>query len=378
MFTLLVTFFLLSIVFSFLCSMWEAVLLSITPSWAQGRLSDGDPIAEHLQDFKENIDRPLSAILTLNTIAHTVGAIGVGKQATLIWADSSPWITGFVVPAVMTLAILVLSEIIPKTIGATHWQRLAPFTVTSLRLLLVVLRPFVWLSQFVTRALKRGSDAAVLTRTDFVAMAELGAREGVFAEGETHMITNLMQFRSIQARDVMTPRTVVSAVAEEGTVAGWWDAAKNLRFSRMPTYHSGSKDRITGYVLKDELLEAIIEGQGEERIGRFRREIVTIGEEHPVTELFNTLTERREHIALVLDDFGGMAGIVSMEDVIETLLGLEIVDETDGASDMRVLARRHRTQRARALGLVEKEQPEAPADAASAPGAPTGGGGATR
>lgn len=369
MYTLLIVFFLMSIVFSFLCSMWEAVLLSITPSWAQGRLSDGDAIGHHLQDFKENIDRPLSAILTLNTVAHTVGAIGVGEQATLIWADSNPWITGFAVPVIMTLAILVLSEIVPKTLGAIHWQRLAPFTVASLRVLLVVLRPFVWLSQFVTSRLKHGSEAPVLTRTDFVAMAELGARDGVFEAGETHMITNLVQFRTIQARDVMTPRTVVSAVAEEGAVADWWDAAKNLRFSRMPTYHSGSKDRITGYVLKDELLEAIIEGQGAERIGSFRREVVTVGEEHPVTELFSTLTERREHIALVLDDFGGMAGIVTMEDVIETLLGLEIVDETDGTADMRILARRHRAQRARALGLVEQQvQENQAADDAGADG----------
>jgi CBS domain containing-hemolysin-like protein len=216
------------------------------------------------------------------------------------------------------------------------------------------------MSQFVTATLKHGSDVPVLTRTDFVAMAELGAREGVFEEGESRIISNLMQFQSVQARDVMTPRTVVAVVAEEDLVADWYGAARGLRFSRVPTFHKGSKDHITGYVLKDELLVALIEERDDERIGAFRREIVAVSETHPITELFRTLTERKEHIALVLDDFGGMAGIVTTEDIIETLLGMEIVDETDGTADMRVLAQRHRTRRARALGLIEQEMPTAP------------------
>ncbi len=153
MYTLLIAFLLVSITFSFLCSLWEAVLLSITPAYAEIKNQEGTSLGKHLSDFKANIDHPLSAILTLNTIAHTVGAIGVGAQATVIWADSSPVITAFVVPALMTIAILVLSEIIPKTIGATHWQRLVPFTVNCLLFIIPVLYPLVWVCQLITKKL---------------------------------------------------------------------------------------------------------------------------------------------------------------------------------------------------------------------------------
>lgn len=353
MVSLLLVFFLVSLVFSFLCSLWEAVLLSITPSWAEGRMREGSPVGAALADFKRNVDRPLAAILTLNTIAHTVGAIGVGAQATRIWADSSPLVTSFVVPAAMTLAILVFSEIVPKTLGAVHWRRLASFTVRSLGVLIMVLGPFVWMSRFVTASLKSDDGTPVLTRGDLVAMAELGEREGVLAADERHIISSLVAFRDIRVSDVMTPRTVVAAFAEEDTVEQWFDAARSRRFSRLPTYHQGSKDRITGYVLKDELLEAMIAGKADSSLGEFRRELIAVPEEHPVTELFATLSERRDKIALVVDDFGGMAGVVTLEDVIETLLGMEIVDETDRATDMRELARRHRARRARAVDLID-------------------------
>jgi CBS domain containing-hemolysin-like protein len=353
MLSLLLTFFAISIVFSFLCSLWEAVLLSITPHYAQVRTSEGAAIGRHLEDFKLNIDRPLAAILTLNTIAHTAGAIGVGNQAARIWADANPAVTMFIVPAVMTLAILVLSEIVPKTIGAVHWQRLAPFTVHSLRALMLVLAPFVWMSQLLTRSVKQGADKPVLTRNDFLAMAEIGAREGVFEDRERHIISNLLGFGSVQVRDVMTPRTVVAAVAEERPVDEFYRTGRFMRFSRIPTFHRNSMDRITGYVLKNDVLVAMIEGRGEEPLSALRRDIVAVGEGHSITDLFRVLMERQEHVALVVDDFGGMAGIVTMEDAIETLLGLEIVDETDATTDMRVLAQRHRARRARALGLVD-------------------------
>lgn len=349
MLSLLITFFLLALVFSFLCSLWEAVLLSITPTYARVQHQAGTRLGHDLDDFKANIDRPLSAILTLNTIAHTVGAIGVGEQAGAIWSESNPWITGFVVPAGMTLAILLLSEIVPKTIGALHWQRLVPFTVYCLRALLFFLAPLVWMSQRITRVLKHGSDQPVLTRTDFLAMAELGEQEGVFDAEESQMIGHLIRFQGVQARDVMTPRTVVSAAPEEQTIESYYSNDKRQHFSRLPTYHAGSKDHITGYVLKSDVLVALIEGRGEEELGALRRDIIAVNERHPITDLFSTFMARKEHIAVVLDDFGGMAGIVTMEDIIETLLGLEIVDETDATSDMRILAQRHRERRAKSL-----------------------------
>ena len=352
MYALLVLFFLISIVFSFLCSLWEAVLLSISPSFAERHVQAGDAIGARLVAFKADVDRPLAAILTLNTIAHTVGAIGVGQQATAIWADSHPWITGVVVPVVMTLAILVLSEIIPKTVGAVYWQGLAAFTVRSLSVLLTILAPFVWMSRGITGLLKRGESAPILSRHDFTAMAEIGAREGVLDETERRMLASLLSFRTVEARDVMTPRTVVAGLDEEETLAAV-QASGRLRFSRLPTHQAGSKDRITGFVLRTDVLTALVAGRGGEPVRTLRRDVLTVPEDYPIVQLMQALTERKEHIALVLDEFGGMAGIVTLEDAIETLIGMEIVDETDEAVDMRALARRQRDRRAAALGLLE-------------------------
>ena len=352
MYWLLATFFLLALAFSFFCSLWEAVLLSIHPSHAKLESQQGTLTGKYLEDFKANIDRPLAAILTLNTIAHTVGALGVGGEAATIWGQANPWITRFAVPVAMTIAILVFSEIVPKTIGALYWRRLVTFTVHSVRILTIVLMPFVWLSQYITRGLKSESTQPVLTRTDLLAMAELGAEEGVFEAEESEMIGHLIRFQSIQARDVMTPRTVVALASETETIAEYYGNAKRQRFSRIPLYND-SIDHITGYVLKDDVLSALVEGRGDDPLANLRREIVAVDESYAITDLFTTLRSRREHLAVVMDDFGGMAGIVTMEDVIETLIGLEIVDETDATTDMRELAQRHRVRRARALGTLD-------------------------
>ncbi len=352
MYALLLTFLLLALVFSFFCSLWEAVLLSITPSHARTLSKKAVRVGRALEEFKANIDRPLAAILTLNTIAHTVGAIGVGGQAALIWGDASLWITQIVVPASMTIAILVFSEIVPKTIGALHWQRFATFTVHSLRLLTTALAPFVWLSQTLTRRLKQDVAQPILTRTDFLAMAEIGAQEGVFEAEESKMIGNLIRFQTIQVGDVMTPRTVVAMASESETIAAYYDNAERQVFSRVPLYGE-SMDDVTGYVLKDDLLTALVEGRGDEPITVLRRDIIAVGENYAITDLFPVLRDKKEHLAVVMDDFGGMAGIITMEDVIETLLGLEIVDETDATTDMRELARRHRIRRAKALGALD-------------------------
>lgn len=351
MYTLLIAFFLFALICSFFCSLWEAVLLSITPSHARLQSQKGTRVGRYLEDFKANIDRPLAAILTLNTIAHTVGAVGVGAQAAGIWEETNPWITRLVVPAVMTIAILVLSEIVPKTIGALYWTQLMTFTTHSVRILTKVLAPFVWLSQYATRRLKRDSAEPLLTRTDFQAMAEMGAEEGVFEAEESEMISNMIRFQSVLVGDVMTPRTVVMVASETESIEEYYDTAKGHPFSRIPV-HDESKDHITGYVLKIDLLIALIDGKGALPVSTLRREIVAVEESFAITELFSELRTRKEHLAMVLDEFGGMAGIVTMEDVIETLLGLEIVDETDSTTDMRELARRHRVRRAKAMGLL--------------------------
>ncbi|MFT5349502.1 MAG: CBS domain containing-hemolysin-like protein [Planctomycetota bacterium] len=353
MYDLLLTFFLLAVFFSFLCSLWEAVLLSITPTFAQIKLEEGTRIGETLKHFKENIDRPLAAILTLNTIAHTVGAIGVGEQASLIWSDANPLVTALLIPTVMVLAILILSEIIPKTIGVNYWRELAPFTIKSLIFIITVLYPLVWFSQLITKRLKRDKTRPVLSRADFLVMAEIGAKEGVFEKMESDIIGNLLKFNTVRARDIMTPRIVTKVAPENSTLREFYDVNQNMKFSRIPVYRNETKDQISSYILKDELLANLVRGNDLKRISDIKREIMIIKEEFPIPDLFRRFTEKQEQIALVVDEFGGTSGIVTMEDVIETMLGMEIVDELDSVEDMQILARKHWNRRAQMLGLIE-------------------------
>ncbi|MEM7541094.1 MAG: CNNM domain-containing protein [Pseudomonadota bacterium] len=353
MYSLLITYFSIAIVTSFLCSLWESVLLSVTPAYAEIKIQKGEAIGRRLKVYKDDIDRPLAAILTLNTIAHTIGAIGVGVEASKIWAAANPLITGLAVPVVMTLGILILSEIIPKTLGANYWQELTGFTVSSLELVIVMLLPLVAACQVITSYLKRDKSKSIFSRADFVAMAEIGAQKGVFDEDESQLIVNLLRFNGVTAENIMTPRTVVTAAAQDLT-AGQFHDMDARRFSRIPLYEGDEKDSVTGYVLKDEVLEALASEQAELPLTHFRREIMIIDQTFPIPDLFDRFLDKREHIALVVDEFGGMAGIVTMEDVIETMLGTEIVDERDANEDMQALARRLWEARAKRAGLVEE------------------------
>lgn len=339
MYTALIVFFAVSIVFSFLCSLWEAVLLSISPSYMQVKLNEGRRIGVILKGFKENIDRPLAAILTVNTIAHTVGAIGVGQEATKIWAESNPWVTGLIVPIGMTAAILILSEIIPKTIGANNWKRLAPFTVRSLDVVIKATFPMIWLAQWVTRAFNTSKEKNVFSRTDFLAMAQIGSEEGALDETEAGFIHNLMHFKNYTAKDVMTPRTVVVSAPQTMTARDFYDKQDELVFSRIPLREDFDHETIVGYVLKDEVLEHLIDDEQEKPLSAFKREMLSVPEDYSIFQLFNEIIKKREHIALVVDEFGGMSGIVTMEDIIETLLGAEIVDETDTVVDLQEMAK---------------------------------------
>lgn len=331
-------------------------MLSITPSYAQIKLQEGTRLGQRLEDFKSNIDRPLAAILSLNTIAHTVGAIGVGSQSTKIWGEVNPFVTSFIVPVAMTVAILILSEIIPKTLGANYWKKMAGFTVASLSFILTILAPLVWVCQLVTRNLKADKSKSVFSRSDFLAMAEIGEQEGVFHSGETRFIKSLFHFNSITARNVMTPRVVVKAAPASMTIAEFYNKNKELPFSRIPLFEGGQKDHIDGYVLKTEILSQLVHENGDKPLSAIRRELTAVKEDFPVPELFNRFIEKREHIALVVDSYGGMSGIVTMEDVLETLLGLEIIDELDNAENMQALARKNWAARAKAAGLIAQEE----------------------
>ncbi len=340
---LLIIFFLVSITFSFLCSLWEASLLTIPPSYVEARSQEGTEVGKILKSFKENVDRPLAAILTLNTIAHTVGAIGVGAQATKIWPGNTT-MTGIVVPTVMTLAILILSEIIPKTLGATYWQKLAPFTARTLRITILILTPLVWLSQQITKLLKGSGHHVTMSRGDMAALATLSEREGVIESNESLMMQNLLRSRDIQVKDIMTPRTVMVAASARQSIDEFLAQHAELHFSRIPIFEE-SIDEISQYVLKDTVLLAGYRGRGSEPLASLARPLITVDADIPMPIVFETLVSKREHIALVLGEFGGTAGIVSQEDVIETLLGLEIVDETDDTVDMQELAQQFRRER---------------------------------
>ena len=355
---LLLVFFFLSIIFSFACSVWEAVLLSITPSYVNAKMESGSPIGTKLQEFKKDIDRPLSAILTLNTIAHTVGAIGVGAQAAVIFGNDDINIGGLhlsyesIIAGLMTLAILILSEIIPKTIGANMWKSLAPFTVKSLSVLLKLLFPFVWISQLITKGLKKEKDKSVLSRADFLALANVGKDSGALQEKESHIIANLLGLNKLTVHDVMTPRPVMQSADETITIRDYYDQNKIMRFSRIPVFKD-DPDNIVGLVLKDVILQEILEGRGEEPLSRIKREISMIGQDKSLSELFDHLTENRQHISVVVDKFGSITGLVTMEDLFETILGMEIMDEFDEVADLQALARKRWNERAKKLGLIE-------------------------
>ncbi len=343
--TLLIFYLLLALVVSFFCSLLEAVLLSITPSYIEAQMAAGKNWAKRLVSYKKDIDRPLAAILSLNTIAHTVGAAGVGAQAVKVFSNVSVGI----ISAILTLLILVFSEIIPKTIGARFWKSLGFFTTKSLQFLLILLYPFVLLSQIITRIFKTSSEPTV-ERSEVTALAEIGRREGVFSDHEARILQNLVQLRSVSVRDIMTPRTVMIAAREEMTLREFSEDDRFYRVSRIPLFEKNT-DNIHGFVHKNDVLTKVSKGENELTLKDLAREITVVPDNQNIYKLYSHLVEANNHIALVVEEFGGTAGLVTMEDVLETLLGLEITDEFDKSKDLREYARNRWRDRAKRLGF---------------------------
>lgn len=366
---LLVLYAVVSILFSFLCSILEAVLLSITPTFINVKIAEGKSYALTLQEIKKDVDKPLIAILTLNTIAHTVGAILVGVQAKIYYAEAygsevtmvfgipltEDYLVG-IISTIMTILILVVSEIIPKTIGATYWKGLAAFATQTLSILIFVFKwtAVLWILQLFTKIFGKGGHGSVLSREDFTAMTDIAQQEGVFQESESKVIKNLLNFKEVQVKDIMTPRTVLKTADETTSIQEFFDENPNLRFSRIPVYLE-NPDNITGYFLKDQLLEAIINGDGQKPLQEIKRTILVTRRNLPIPNLFEQLIDQREHIALVVDEYGSVSGLVTQEDMIETLLGLEIMDESDNIEDLQLLARKSWERRAKRLGIIEDE-----------------------
>jgi len=344
---LLVLYVVLALLFSFLCSVAEASLLSITPAYVAGLREKQPKKAELLRQLKgEKIDQALAAILTVNTIAHTVGAIGAGSKATAVFG--SVWFGVF--SAVMTLLILFLSEIVPKTLGAVYWREVSGATAWYVNFLIKAMYPLILVSEKITKWIASGKQTGDFSRDEFVAMAGLGHEMGHINERESKIIRNLFRFKLVQTSAIMTPRVVVAALQADLTVDEALASLQKITFSRIPVY-SQHVDAVTGFVLREDLLVAQNEGRGSAQVGSFRREIVAVLDTLPLSKLLETLLQERQHIALVVGEYGETEGIVTLEDVVETLLGIEILDEGDEVEDMQLLARQMWKKRAQRMGI---------------------------
>ncbi|CAH0532374.1 hypothetical protein VST7929_00203 [Vibrio stylophorae] len=317
---------------SFICSILEAVLLSITPSYIATLRQHQDPAAPKLSKLKADIDRPLASILTLNTIAHTAGAAGAGAQASTVFG--SEWLGLF--SAILTLGILFLSEILPKTIGATYWRQLAPWTARMLEIMVWCLRPFVWLSEQVTSRLSRGKQDPKL-RDELSAMALMASETGELAEDESRILGNLLMLREVNVTKVMTPRTVLMRVPASQSVDQFLSKNAKTPFSRILVY-GDHKDDILGFVHRLEVFAYHHRREGNTPLSELMRPLPVLMKSVSLPRCFDILMKARSQLGLVVDEYGDVQGLVTLEDIFEQLLGQEIVDEADRITDMQKLA----------------------------------------
>ncbi|MBX3009533.1 MAG: DUF21 domain-containing protein [Melioribacteraceae bacterium] len=331
--TLLFTYLFLALITSFICSVMEAVLLSSPYSYLKAKSDQGITAARDFINLKEDIDKPLSAILSLNTIAHTVGAAGVGAQATIVFGEAYFGL----VSAILTILILVLTEIIPKTIGAIYYKKLLVPSALIIKMMIFITYPLVLASAFLTKLLSKNETELTTSREEISALANIGTEEGVFGDKENKIIQNLIRLKGIKVSEIMTPRVVVVVADEEMTLENFLKNKDFLHFSRIPIYHN-NRDNITGYVFRETVFEKLAEDQFNLKLKDIKRNIVALPEFTPLFNVWEELLNKKEHIALISDEYGGMDGIATLEDIIETLLGFEIVDEKDQIEDMQKFA----------------------------------------
>ena len=346
---LLFTFFLLALLISFLCSIAESTILSITLPFVKTKEAQGGKSAQLLKKIRDDINRSLSSILTFNTIANVVGAAGVGAQATALWGEA---VFG-VVSATLTIAMLLLAEIIPKSIGARYWRKLAIPVAILVNVMIYLMYPVVWGSQWVTKLVSGNTPQETVSREEVAALTDIGFEEGVLAESESKTINNLIRSRSIKANEVMTPRTVVVSVQEDTNLTDFFENTDVNRFSRFPIYDK-NPDNITGYVLKYDIIDHLNNDTNEVKIRDIRRSVIICYENVTIPKLFDILLEKKEQIAVLVDEHGGMSGIVTIEDIIETIFGFEIVDERDTQADMQQLAKEKWSNRADQQVQIER------------------------
>lgn len=309
-------------------------MLSTPISFISMKESQGARNAPLMMKYKTNVDRPVAAILTLNTVAHTIGAAGVGSESVKVFGEAYFGI----ISAILTLLILVLSEIIPKTIGASYWRTLAMPSAGIIRVLIVITYPLVWLSELLTRCFSPRIQPLTVSREEVAAMVNVGTDEGVIEKAENKVIQNFLKLSDVLAREIMTPFVVVESVAKATTMKEFYENHALAAFSRIPVYESG-REFITGYVRRANVLEMLAQDRFSMPVGEISRPILTFQETAKVLDIWQKLLEKKEHISVITDEYGCMRGIVTMEDVIETMLGVEIVDECDTIEDMQAMAR---------------------------------------
>ena len=310
---LILLYFLGALSLSFLCSVLEAVLLSTPMSYISMRENQGSKTATLMKQYKNNVDRPVGAILSLNTIAHTIGSAGVGAESIKIFGEQYFGL----ISAILTLLILVLSEIIPKTIGASYWRSLAMPSTRIIRVLILITYPLVLLSELITKVFTPRGNQASMSREEVSAMVDVGTTEGIFRESESKLIKSCIALSGVKARQIMTPSIVVESACQDLTVKDF-QAKQSWSFSRIPVY-AGDKDYITGYVLKDAVLKLLSEDQFHVKLSDLKRPILTFREEESVFQIWEKMLEKREHISVINDEYGGLRGLVTMEDIIETM-----------------------------------------------------------
>ena len=348
---LLIFYLFLALFVSFLCSVMESVLLSTTVSFLNVKEESGYKAASIFIRLKNDIDKPLSAILSLNTIAHTIGAAGVGAQATKMFGE----LYFGIISAILTLMILVFSEIIPKTIGAKYWRQLALVSGIIINTMVIITFPLVIMTGYITKLFSRDINEISTSREEISAMANIGTEEGVFEEKENKIIQNLIRLRNIKVSEIMTPRVVVTLADENMSLEEFLIKKELLYYSRIPIF-SKNIENIIGYVFRQTVFEKLAEKETNLKLQDICREIVIANEFQTLMTVWEVLLEKKEHIALIVDEYGGTAGIVTMEDIIETILGLEIVEERDKIIDMQQYARKRWNERKAKYNILDNSE----------------------
>jgi len=318
---------------SFFCSLLESFILSVTRTHISLVSKDRPALGEKLSYFKENINRPLSAILSLNTIANTVGAASVGAIALIEFGSN--WVA--IMSGILTLSILIFSEIIPKTIGALYWKRILVPATFAVQVLIIMTYPLVVMLELLSKWLAKDGNEDKVSREEVIAMAELGEDEGTIEESESTVIENVLMLDDIPVEEVLTPRSVIFALENTSSVREVLDKYNDIEFSRIPVYEE-ELDNIIGIVRRHVLLKSKAEDHFDVTMGELAKPIHAVEENDSVGDVLDEFVKRREHLFMVKDQFGQVAGLITLEDAIETLLGVEIVDETDSVVDMRKLA----------------------------------------